>query len=283
MSEQKWNIEIKPKTSLFELNLQEVFRYKDLLVLFIKRDVTTLYKQTILGPLWYIIQPLFTTLVFNIVFFNIAGIKPGLVPPFLFYLSGTCLWTYFSDSFINTSRSFTDNSGIFGKVYFPRLVLPFSKVISGMLKFLIQFVLFLVFYIYYFFFTESQLHLNFNLLFVPVIIFLMMILALGLGLIVSSLTTKYRDLQHLLTFGIQLLMYATPVIYPMQKVADKWYGHLLWYNPLSSFMELFRFAFFGEYGVSILHLTYSVFVCLLIFLIGLIMFNKHEKTFMDTV
>lgn len=281
--EEHWDLEIKPKAGLLEVDFKELFAYRNLLVLFIKRDLSTVYKQTVLGPLWYVIQPLFTTIVFSVIFNNIAGIKTGTVPPFLFYLAGTCLWTYFNDSLLSTSRAFTDNSGIFGKVYFPRLVLPLSRVLSGFIKFLVQLGLFLVVYAYFIIFTDVALKPNWQLVFIPLVLLLLLLLGLGFGLIISSLTTKYRDLQHLLGFGMQLAMYASPVVYPMFKVSDKWYGKYLWLNPMSSFLELFRYGFFGDYAVNLWYLVYSSVFTVIILGLGIIMFNKHEKSFMDTV
>jgi lipopolysaccharide transport system permease protein len=272
---------ISPKRSFLDLKIREVLEYRDLLVLFVKRDIVITYKQTILGPLWFFIQPLLTTLMFLLIFWKIAGIATSGVPPILFYLGGIILWNYFSESLRLTSDTFTKNSNLFGKVYFPRLITPVSIVISNLVKFLIQFVLFIAVFIYYLA-TGSAINPNLTLLFLPVYILIIAILALGFGLIISALTTKYRDLTFLIQFGIQLWMYATPVIYPVSGIPPK-FRTIIEANPLSSVVESFRFGFTGAGTFNGGGLIYSSVFSLVLILIGIIIFNRTEKTFIDTV
>ena len=278
---QHWTEEITPKTSLLDLNLKEVWHYRDLMFMFVKRDFVTFYKQTILGPLWFFVQPLLTTIMYVIVFGNIAKISTDGLPMMVFYLCGITFWNYFSECFTKTASVFKDNASIFGKVYFPRLVMPLSIVVSNLIKLSIQFFLFIVILLWYKF-QGANVHPNMYILLTPYLIILMAIIALGSGMIISSLTTKYKDLIFLLTFGVQLLMYATPVIYPLSTLPAK-YAFIIKANPLSAVIETFRFAFTGSGTFSWMHLGYSSVFAFVLLAIGAIIFNKVEKTFMDTV
>lgn len=278
--EQSVNI-ITPRKSLFELQLREIWRYRDLLLLFVKRDIVVTYKQTILGPLWFFIQPLLTTMMFLIVFNRIAGISTDTVPPIVFYLAGITVWNYFGQSLSLTSNSFQKNANIFGKVYFPRVVMPLSVVLSNLVKFGIQFLLFMGVFLYYFF-AGAALHPNLTILLLPFYILLIGLLGLSFGLAISALTTKYRDLTFLVQFGVQLWMYATPVIYPLSKIHGK-YRTLIMLNPMSSIEEAFKYSFTGAGVFSIHGLAYSTAFAIVVFVTGLAIFNRTEKTFMDTV
>jgi len=283
---EKWDLIIKPHKSLFDVDLKELWDYRDLTLMFVKRDIVTVYKQTILGPLWFVIQPLMTMLMFIVVFGNIAKIEVGTIPPSLFYLSGIIIWTYFADCFSQTSDTFTQNADIFGKVYFPRLIIPISKVVSGLIKFFIQLCLFLIVYFYFFFGTPAKEVIFFEWTFawlIPFLIFLMAGLGLGLGLVFSALTTKYRDLKFLLQFGIQLLMYATPVIYPFESVQGGTLGKILFYNPLSHILEAFKRIFLGEGALTLDGLLYSTVFTIIVLIGGILIFNKTERSFVDTV
>jgi len=279
-----WLFEITPKNKFFSLNLREVWQYRDLLFLFVKRDVITVYKQTVLGPLWYLIQPLFTSVTFTIIFNNVAGIDTGTVPPFLFNLAGITVWNYFTACLTGTSDTFKANAAIFGKVYFPRIITPLSVVISNLVKFGIQFLIFIGFYIFYYF-QGANLGLNSLILFFPVLIVIMGILGLGLGMLISAMVTKYRDFTHLIGFGIQLLMYLSAVMYPMELIKDKLpsYGWLVEYNPLAYIIETARYMLLNVGEVSVLGLSYTLMVTIAVFFIGLLVFNKTEKSFIDTV
>ncbi len=272
---------IQPRKNLLDLRLKELIRYYDLLVLFVKRDIVVTYKQTILGPLWFFIQPILTTLVFTVVFGNIAGIPTDGIPQPLFYMSGIVIWNFFADCFMKTSNTFVTNAGLFGKVYFPRIIQPLSVVISNGLKFLIQFGLFLILYAYYLIKGVPVTPNGYILLF-PFLLVLMALLGLGFGLIFSSLTTKYRDLTFLIQFGVQLLMYATPIIYPLSEIPEK-YRFLISGNPVSHIIETFKYSFLGQGMFTLAGLLYSTLFTLVILFIGIIIFNKTEKTFMDTV
>lgn len=281
---QEWDLIIEPRGSLFNLNLKEVWQYRDLLVMYIKRDIVTFYKQTILGPLWFFIQPLFTTIVFMFVFGGLAGIPTDGIPQPLFYLSGICLWNYFADSLTKTSDTFFTNQAVFGKVYFPRLVVPLSVTISGLLKMLIQLILFAGVYVYYVA-KGSSVALNGYALLFPVLIFILAGLGLGFGIIISSLTTKYRDLKFLLAFAIQLWMYFTPVIYPLSVMEGSYkkYMWLIQANPLTAVLETFKYGFLGKGSFSWLALGYSMLFTILLLLLGTWVFNKVERSFMDVV
>ena len=279
-----WLFEITPKNNFFSLNLKEVWQYRDLLLLFVKRDIVTVYKQTVLGPLWYLIQPLFTSITFTIIFNNVAGIDTGSVPPFLFNLAGITVWNYFTACLTGTSDTFRANAGIFGKVYFPRIITPLSIVISNLIKFGIQFLIFIIFYIYYYF-QGMAIGLNIVTIFFPILVILMGILGLGLGMFISSLVTKYRDFSNLIGFGVQLLMYLSAVMYPMALIKDKLpnYGWLVQYNPLAYIIETSRYMLLGVGDISLYGLLYTFIVTVIIFLAGLLVFNKTEKSFIDTV
>lgn len=280
----QWLFEITPKNKFFSLNLREVWQYRDLLFLFVKRDVITVYKQTVLGPLWYLIQPLFTSVTFTIIFNNVAGINTGTVPPFLFNLAGITVWNYFTACLNGTSDTFKANAGIFGKVYFPRIITPISVVISTLIKFGIQFIIFIIFYIFYYF-NGANLSVNISILFFPVLIIIMGVLGLGLGMLISSMVTKYRDFSNLIGFGIQLLMYLSAVMYPMELIKEKIpkYGWIVDYNPLAYVIETSRYMLLNVGHISILGLVYTLGITIVIFFIGLLVFNKTEKSFIDTV
>jgi len=279
-----WLFEIKPKNKFFSLNLKEVWQYRDLLFLFVKRDVITVYKQTVLGPLWYLIQPLFTAITFTIIFNNVAGINTGAVPPFLFNLAGITVWNYFTSCLNGTSNTFASNAGIFGKVYFPRIITPLSVVISNLIKFGIQFLIFIAFYLFYYF-QGADLSLNSLVLLFPLLIIMMGILGLGLGMLISSMVTKYRDFGYLVGFGVQLLMYLSAVMYPMELIKAKLpgYGWIVEYNPLAYIIESARYMLLNVGQISLLGLTYTLAVTITVFFVGLLVFNKTEKSFIDTV
>jgi lipopolysaccharide transport system permease protein len=277
-----WDLVIEPKAHLLDLNLKEVWKYRDLLLLFVKRDFIAQYKQTILGPLWHVIQPIFTTIMFLLVFGKIANIPTDGIHPILFYMSGITIWNYFSSCITSTSSTFVANAGIFGKVYFPRLVIPLSSVLSNMVKFGIQFLL-LVIMIAFYAFGGTPVHVGIPLLFIPVLVVMMAGLGLGLGIIISSLTTKYRDLTVLISFGVQLLMYATPVVYPLSFLKGKSYASWIQWNPLTPIVEAFRYALFGRGSFEVTGLLYSGGFIVVVLFIGLLIFSKVERTFMDTV
>jgi len=281
LEKQEWSEIILPQSNWFDFKFNEVWRYRDLLFLLVKRDITASYKQTILGPIWFFVQPLLTAITFMFVFGTLAGLSTNGVPMMLFYLSGITIWNYFSDCLNKTATVFRDNAGIFGKVYFPRLIMPLSIVLSNLVRFLIQFLLFLVVWIFYWVTTES-LQPNWFLLTLPFLVMLMAMMALGSGLAISALTTKYRDLVFLLGFAVQLLMYATPVIYALNTLPPKW-AWVIRANPLSAVVECFRFAFTGAGGVSFLDLLYSTLFGIGILFFGITVFNRVEKSFMDTV
>lgn len=283
--EDEWLYTISAKRKLIDFNFKEIWRYRDLLFLFVKRDIVTLYKQTILGPLWYLIQPLFTSVIFTLIFNNLGQIKTGSVPPFLFNLAGITAWNYFRDCLNNTSSTFTKNQNIFGKVYFPRVILPMSITISNLLKFGIQLLIFIGFFVYYYA-SGYELRINSNIILFPVYVVIMAMLGLGLGMIFSSLTTKYRDLTVLLTFAVQLLMYLSAVPYPMSEAKAKFpplVANIVEYNPLTQIMEGFRYMLLdiGEFNLA--RFLYTLGISLFIFLMGLVIFNRTEKSFIDTV
>lgn len=278
---QTWTEEIKSETHLFSINFREIWHYRDLLIMLVKRDFITFYKQTILGPLWFIVQPLLTTIIFIILFGNIAKISTDGAPQLAFYLAGITIWNYFSDSLTKTTSVFTSNASIFGKVYFPRLIMPLSIVTSSLLKFAVQFALFILVVLYYTF-VKNSIHPNLWVLFTPILILLMALFALGVGMIFSSLTTKYKDLSFLIAFGIQLFMYITPVVYPSSVLPEK-FKFLGKINPLSSIFECFRYAYLGNGIFTGFDLLMSASIILVLFFVGIVIFNKVEKSFMDTV
>jgi lipopolysaccharide transport system permease protein len=277
-----WTEIIRSKSSSFRLNLKELIEYKDLLLMFVKRDFAATYKQTILGPIWFFIQPILTTLMFTIVFGKFANLKTDVEPKFLFYFSGIVIWNYFSDCFIKTSTVFKDNAQLFGKVFFPRLVMPLSIILSNLLKFSIQFLLFVILVVYYHFQNKSQVNPTIAIVLTPLYLLLMAGLAFGTGLVIAALTTKYRDLSFLISFGVQLLMYASPIIYSSTTINQKFKSYIQ-LNPLTGIIESFRNSYLGTGEVEIFSLLYS-FLCMLIFIIlGLFFFNKVEQKFIDTV
>jgi lipopolysaccharide transport system permease protein len=287
MQQEKWLFEISPKNNLLSLNYKEIWQYRDLLILFVKRDIITKYKQTILGPLWYIIQPLFTSIIFTLIFNNLADIKTDGVPPFLFNLAGITAWNYFKDCLIETSDTFKKNEGIFGKVYFPRAIMPMSTIVSNFFKFGIQFLIFTAFFGYYYFIGKIDFNLSLNLIYLPFLFITMGVLGLGLGMIISSMVTKYRDLTFLVSFGVQLLMYLSAVVYPVQLIKDKipTYSWIVEYNPMTLVIENFRNIVFKGLKPDILFsdFIYMFSISLFVFLLGLLIFNKTEKTFIDTI
>jgi lipopolysaccharide transport system permease protein len=278
---ESWDLIIRPQRSLLDLRLRELWRYRDLVLLFVRRDFVAAYKQTILGPLWYLIQPLLTTLTFTVIFGNIAGLPTDGLPQFLFYLSGTVVWSYFAACLTKTSETFIQNANLFGKVYFPRLAVPVSILISNLITFAIQFLLFLAF-MGFFALGGSEIQPNLWILLSPVLILMLAGLGLGFGIIISSLTTKYRDLRFLVQFGVQLLMYATPVIYPVSSIPGRFQA-LIRLNPLTPIVEAFRYAFLGAGSVQVLDLLYSFGFMVIVVFMGSVIFNRVEQTFMDTV
>lgn len=278
-----WTTDIKPKNRLFDVDFKELWHYRDLCALFVKRNVITQYKQTILGPLWYLVQPLMTTVMYMVVFGGIAKIPTDGLPQPLFYLAGICMWQYFSDCLSKTSNTFVDNAGIFGKVYFPRLVVPLSNVMSNLVRFGIQLGLFFAVYIYYQLFTPVQIHTNWYALLLPILVLLLAGLALGFGILFSSMTTKYRDLQLLLSFFVSLWMYATPVIYPLSTITNEKLRFVMSLNPLTGIIEAFKYGILGVGQFSWSMLTYSFGFMLLLLALGIVVFNKVQRSFMDTV
>lgn len=286
--QEQWSEVIAPASSVLNLKLAEVWRYRDLLMLMVRRDFVATYKQTVLGPVWFFLQPILTTITYIFIFGNVANIGVGTAPPFLFYIAGITLWNYFADCLNKTATVFKDNAAVFGKVYFPRLIMPLSIVVSNLVKLAIQFMLFLITWIY-FMMVKDPAHPvapNAAILLLPVLIFIIGGLGLGFGMLISAMTTKYRDLIFLLTFGIQLLMFATPVIYPINSpTIGRHVKPILMANPMSSVIETFRYAFIGEGGGSLSWgaLGYSAAFTIVIMMIGTVVFNKVEKSFMDTV
>ncbi|MBN8656075.1 MAG: ABC transporter permease [Anaerolineae bacterium] len=280
-SNEEWTLILRPQRSWWDLRLGELWRYRDLVWLFVWRDFVSTYKQTILGPLWHVVQPIATTVVFTVIFGNIAKLSTDGLPPFLFYMTGNTVWSYFSACLMSTSDTFRANAGIFGKVYFPRLITPISIVISNLLSFGIQFGIFLGFFIY-FKMSGSMVYPTLWILLLPALLAIMAGMGLGLGIIISSLTTKYRDLQKLVAFGVQLLMYGTPVIYPLSSVDEQW-RWLILANPMTPVVEFFRMAFLGTSSLSPLYLLYSLVFVIVVVLTGILIFNRVEATFMDTV
>lgn len=281
-SQEQWDLIIRSKTHWFSLNLKEVWRYRDLLMLLVKRDYKASFKQTILGPIWFFIQPLLTSSVYAVIFGRIANISTDGNPRLLFYMAGVIMWNYFSTCLTSTSSTFVTNANIFGKVYFPRLIMPISVVISNLLRFSVQFLFFFGVLIYYMQKPEYTVQPTWAVILTPVFLLIMALLGLSMGLIVSSLTTKYRDLAHLVGFGVQLMMYATPVVYPASFLQGKW-KTILELNPMTSVIEGFRYAYMGSGEFNVFSLGYSIGVTLILLLISVILFNKVEKGFMDTV
>ena len=277
---EKFDVVIVPKTGWFDINLKELWKYRDLIALFVKRNFISLYKQTILGPAWAIVQPLLTTVIFTIIFGSMAGLSADGVPSFLFYMSGTIAWTYFSTCLTNTADTFTRNAAILGKVYFPRLVMPISTVLTNLIALSIQFLMFLCFLFYYW--LKGKVHPNLYVLLVPILVLQMAMLSLGSGIIISALTTKYRDLQMLVGFGVQLWMYGTPVAYDIRIIPPKYMG-LYMLNPMTPVINTFRTALLGIGGFELRYYLCGWFLTILILFAGIVLFNHVEKTFMDTV
>ena len=283
-SDSGWTTVIQPKDKLLNINLRELWSYRDLCSLFVKRNITTQFKQTILGPLWYIIQPAMTVIMYMVVFGGIANISTDGLPQPLFYLSGICLWQYFNDCLSKTSSTFTANAGIFGKVYFPRLIVPISTVISNLLRFSIQFGLFLAVYaIYQIWIIPGQIHTNWYALLLPLLIVMLAGLALGFGILFSSMTTKYRDMTLLLDYFVRLWMYATPVIYPLSTITNEKLRFAMSLNPLTGIVEAFKYGMLGEGQFSWTMLGYSFAFMVMLLAIGIVIFNRVQRTFMDTV
>jgi len=282
---QDWDLIIKGRTSLFDLQFKDLWHYRDLLFLFVKRDFVSFYKQTVLGPLWFFIQPIFTTIVFTFVFGNLAGISADGLPKFLFYLTGITAWNYFADCLTKTSTVFRDNANIFGKVYFPRLIMPLSIVVSNLVRFGVQMLLLICAMVYFYFFPQAKASFEVTpaILLFPFLVLLMAFLGLGFGLIITAMTTKYRDLTFLVTFGVQLLMYGTTVIYPLSYADEKGYGWIVSKNPMTGIIEAFRYAFLGKGDLTLGNLGYSTAFTLVILFFGIIIFNKTEKNFVDTI
>lgn len=279
MSKQ-WDIIIQPKRNVLDINLKQLYKYKDLLFLFVKRDVITIYKQTILGPIWFFVQPILTMVIYVFVFGKIANISTDGIPQPLFYLSGIIIWNYFSSCFSLTANTFTGNAGIFGKVFFPRLIVPLSQIISNLIKFFIQFLLFLTVFFYYL--SNNTVNPSYLIILLPLLLLIIAGLGLGFGLIFSSLTTKYKDLKFLMQFGVQLLMYATPIIYPLSTIPEK-YQFWIKLNPITHIIETFKTAFLGSGQLSTNGLLYACVFTLITLTLGVLIFNKTEQKFMDTV
>ncbi|GHA49366.1 transport permease protein [Salinimicrobium marinum] len=280
-----WLYEITPKRKLIDLNFKEIWRYRDLLVLFVKRDIVTVYKQTILGPLWYFIQPLFTSVIFTLVFNNIADIPTENIPPFLFNLAGITAWNYFAQCLTGSSNTFRSNAGLFGKVYFPRVIMPLSITISNLMKFGIQLLILIGFYLYFVFIAGHDISPNSNLVLFPVYLFMIATMGLGLGMIISAFTTKYRDLTVLVGFATSLLIYISAVPYPVSEASKELgsYGWIVEYNPITYIIEGFRYMLLDIGIFTWASFGYTFLISVVLFLVGLIIFNRTEKNFIDTV
>ena len=280
-----WTEVLRPRAALLDIRMKEIWRYRDLLVLFVKRDFAAQFKQTVLGPIWHLVQPILTTITFMVLFNSIAGLPTDGIQAEVFYMSGIALWTYFSTCVTSTSTTFVNNAAIFGKVYFPRLIIPLSVVASNIVKFGIQFGLLIATIIFYHFYTNQPIYINLSWLLIPPMLLMMAGMGLGLGIIISSVTTKYRDLNVLIGFGVQLLMYATPIVYPLSYLLAKKqkYAAIIRFNPLTSIVETFRYAMFRKGTLDVPGLTYSFCFMIAVLFIGMVIFNRVEKTFMDTV
>lgn len=286
-NQQQWTTIIKPRTGWFDIDLKELWQYRDLVVMFVKRSFATLYKQTILGPAWILINPLLTTVIFTVVFGNIAGLAESGVPSFLFYMAGNAIWSFFASCITGTANTFVTNAGLFGKVYFPRLTMPISQVVISFINLIIQMVMFFVFWVWFYFFGQEYgtVQMNLWVLALPAVLLLVMVMGLGVGIIVSSLTTKYRDLAIVVSFGVQLWMYATPVVYSMSEIAGNSPRLLMLMrlNPMTEPVQVFRYALLGCGEISPAWLLYSAVVALVTLAAGVVLFSRVEKTFMDTV
>ena len=279
--ENTWDLVITPRRNLFDIRFREIWEYRDLLYLFVKRDIVIVYKQTIFGPIWYFVQPLLTMFVYIIVFSNIARIPTDGIPPPVFYLAGIVMWNYFNECFMQTSDVFHKNAALFGKIYFPRIITPISKVISGLIQFLIQSALLMLVLVYYLY-NGVDIQPGTGILLIPCLVLLMACFGMGSGLIFSALTAKYRDLKFLITFGVQLLMYATPVIYPMSIIPDKYKALIAW-NPLAHIIEGFKYVVLGVGEISFASMLYTMMITIFVLSVGIVIFNKTEQTFADTV
>lgn len=278
---EEWDLIIGNQSSLFDLKFKEIWFYRDLLLMLVKRDFVSFYKQTILGPLWFFIQPLFTTIIFTFIFGNLAGLSTDGLPQPLFYMAGITAWNYFADCITKTSTVFKDNANIFGKVYFPRLIMPLGIVTSNLVRFGVQMLLFFGIMIYHAL-VGANFHITWAVTLFPFLVLLMALLGLGIGLIITAMTTKYRDLSFLVTFGVQLLMYMTTVIYPLSAAPEK-YKFLIQINPMTGIIEAFRYAFLGQGEFGFFSLFYSSIITLIILIIGVVIFNKTERDFIDTI
>ncbi|MGF7078034.1 ABC transporter permease [Mucilaginibacter sp. UYCu711] len=283
-ADENWDIEITPTNNLFSLGLKNVWHYRDLLVLLVRRDFVSFYKQTILGPIWFFVQPIITILIYNLVFNNLANIGTDTVPGPIFYLSGIILWSYFADCLTKTSTVFRDNAALLGKVYFPRLIMPLSIVLSNLIRFMVQFVLFVILLVVYHF-KGSPVAPNLYILLFPLLMVIIAALGLGLGMIISAITTKYRDLAFIVAFGVPLVQYTTSVIFPLSVAIVKYpaYSWVIKFNPITAVIETFRYGFLNKGSFSWALLGYSSLVTVIILLTGIVIFNKVEKTFVDTV
>jgi lipopolysaccharide transport system permease protein len=280
-SDEDWDLTIEGSSSLFDIKFRDLWNYRDLLILLVKRDFVSFYKQTILGPLWFFIQPLFTTVIYTFIFGGLAHISTDGLPQPLFYMAGITAWNYFADCLTKTSTVFKDNANILGKVYFPRLILPLSIVASNLVRFGVQMLLFLIMMGYYYW-QGAIITPTWAVLMFPALVLMMALLGLGLGLIVTAMTNKYRDLAFLVIFGVQLLMYTTTVVYPLSAAPVK-YRHLIELNPMTGIIEAFRYSFLGKGEFSVLSVGYSALVTMIVLFFGIIIFNKTEKSFVDTV
>ena len=282
IEKENWSLVIKPQSKWLDLRLKEIWSYRDLILIFVRRDIVAIYKQTVLGPLWFFLAPIFTVIAYTFVFGSIAGMSTDGIPAPVFYLGGTTLWGYFQTSFTQTSNTFTNNAAIFGKVYFPRMVAPISIVLSSLFKFGVQMLMFLAVLGYYMVFTDAPIHFTNWVYVFPLLVLMMGGLSLGVGIILSAMTTKYRDLKNFVGFGVTLLMYASPVIYPISAVPDS-YSCFTKYNPIAPILEAFRLGFTGSGTVAFQDLVFSGAFILLVLFIGAMMFHRVERTFMDTV
>ncbi|HRN91025.1 MAG TPA: ABC transporter permease [Ferruginibacter sp.] len=278
----KWDMVISGKKSMFQLNLKDIWNYRDLLSLLVRRDFVSFYKQTVLGPLWFFIQPFFTTVIFVIIFGNLAGISTDGIPQPLFYMTGVVMWNYFSECLLKTSTVFKDNANVFGKVYFPRLIMPLSIVVSNLIRFGVQLLMLIIVLVWFIVFENYSFNATQYILLLPYLVLIMAVLGLGFGMIISAMTTKYRDLTFLVTFGVQLLMYATPIIYPLSAAPEK-YKSLISLNPMSAVIEGVRLGLLGRGEFTWGALLYVSLFSLFILITGMLVFNRVEKSFVDTI
>lgn len=283
VAERKWRETITPRSNLFSLNIKEIWSYRDLLMILTRRDIVALYKQTILGPLWFVLQPILTTITFVIVFYRAAKLRTMGLPPVLFYMSGLVLWSYFSECVVRTSTFFKDSSPILSKVYFPRLIVPLALILTNLVRFLLQLALFFVIYLYFLFVEKTPIHPNAYALLLPLLVLMVALLGLGTGMIISSLTTRYKDLAHLTTFGVQLMMFASTVIFPMESLGTGTYSLVIKLNPMTGIIEAFRYAFLGRGGFSWGVLGYDAVCLAFLLFLGILIFNSVERSFVDSI